>query len=333
MKVVIRVPNWIGDSVLAYPFLESLNKNIPNAEMWIAAKPWVKDIFIPSRFIKGIIPLSPQNDIVSLRNSAKEIKSHNFDIGILLPNSFSAAFLFYLAKIPQRWGYQRDGRALLLTKGVLPQSRENAIHHVHYYLELLKGLGVQAYPPELKFPLTPQEKKGAQDFLRSLMADQGKPLIIFHPGASYGPSKRWPAQRYAQLAAFFQERERATILLIGAQDEEQVAESVSSMSNKKPLNLVGKTSLRFLAGIISQSALFVSNDSGPMHMANALRIPVVALFGPTDPRQTGPFHKPASVIQKKVPCWPCSYRECPYDHRCMLKIEAEEVYQISKQFL
>lgn len=333
MKIVIRAPNWIGDAVLAYPLLESLNKNFPRAQIWIAAKPWVKDLFISFRFIEGIIPLSPHNDIMSLRDSARKIKSHNFDVGLVLPNSFSAALLFYLAKIPQRWGYQRDGRGLLLTKGVAPWSKENTIHQVHYYLELLKKLGYQAHAPELKLPLTSQEKKEARNFLRSLNTDQGKPLIILHPGASYGPSKRWPVQKYAQLAAFFQEREGATILIVGAPDEESVAESVSSLLTKKPLNLAGKTSLRFLAGLISQAALFISNDSGPMHMANALRIPVVALFGPTDPRQTGPFHQPASVIQKKAPCWPCSYRECPYDHRCMISIEAEEVYQISKQFL
>jgi heptosyltransferase-2 len=333
MKIVIRAPNWIGDAVLAYPLLESLNKNLPHAQIWIAAKPWVKDLFTYFRFVDGIISLSAQNDIMSLRDSAREIRSHNFDAGLVLPNSFSAAFLFYLARIPQRWGYQRDGRGFLLTKGVSSLSKENVIHQVHYYLELLKRLGYQPYPPELKLPLTSQEKKEARNFLRSLNADQGKPLIILHPGASYGPSKRWPAQKYAQLAAFFQERDGATILIIGARNDSQVAESVSSLLNKKALNLAGKTSLRFLASLISQAALFVSNDSGPMHMANALRIPVVALFGPTDPRQTGPFHKPALVIKKGAPCWPCSYRECPYDHRCMMRIEAEEVYQISKQFL
>jgi heptosyltransferase-2 len=333
MKILVRVPNWIGDSILVFPFLESLNKNFPDAEIWIAAKPWVKDLFISCSIIKGLIPLSPQNDIRSLRNSARKIEAYRFDRGIVLPNSFSSALLFYLAKIPHRWGYQRDGRGLLLNKGVNPQNRENAIHQVHYYLGLLEGLGLKIYTPELKFHLTDQEKKEAQDLLRSLNVEQERTLVVFHPGAAYGPSKRWPAQRYALLAKLFQDKEEARILIIGSRDEAQAAESLSSMLSNKPLNLAGKTSLRLLAGLISHASLFVSNDSGPMHMANALRIPVVAIFGPTDPRLTGPFHKPASVIKKEVPCAPCSYRKCPYDHRCMERIEAEEVYQMSKQFL
>lgn len=333
MKIVVRAPNWIGDSILSLPCLESLYKNFPKAQIWIAAKEWVKDLFISHAFIEGVILLPDQADFRSLRNAAKEIKEFHFDIGLLLPNSFSSALLFYLAKIPQRWGYQRDGRRFFLTKGVALKNQENPCHQVHYYLDLIEGLGLQTHPPELKIYVTQEEKKRAEDILKALNVDFNKPLIIFNPGAAYGQSKRWPAQKFAELALLFQERKQATVILIGSADEHEVAESISSFMTKKPLNLVGKTDLRLLAGLLHHASLFVSNDTGPMHLANALRIPVVALFGPTLPSQTCPFQQPATIIKKEVACWPCSYRECPFDHRCMMKIEPTEVYEASQKFL
>lgn len=319
--------------MLSLPCLESLSKNFPTAQIWILAKEWVKDIFITCDFVDGIIPLPDQNDFKILRNSAKKIKDSHFDVGFLLPNSFSSALLFYLAKIPQRWGYQSDGRGILLTKRVVLKNRENIPHQVHYYLGLIKGLGLQTNPPEIKLPITEEENNRAREFLRDLNVDFKKPLIVFNPGAAYGPSKRWPAQKYAELALLFQERKEATVLIIGSSDEVEVAESISSFLAKKPLNLAGKTNLRLLAGLLSHVSLFVSNDSGALHIANALKIPVVALFGPTAPRQTGPFQQPATIIKKEVPCWPCRYRECPFDHRCMMKIEPEEVYEAGQKFL
>lgn len=332
MKIIVRAPNWIGDSILAFPSLESLSKNFLESQIWIAAKKWVKDLFVSCDFIDGIIPLPDHNGLKSLSKAAI-IREHNFDIGILLPNSFSSALLFYLAKIPQRWGYQRDGRWLLLTKGVAVRNQEVPSHQLHYYLALIEGLGLQCHSPQLRFPLSEEEKKWAADYLQALNVDLKKPLVILNPGATYGPAKRWPAQRYAHLALLFQEQKEASVIIIGSAKETDLAESISSSLTKKPLNLAGKTDLRLLAGLISHASLFVSNDSGPMHIANALKIPVIALFGPTLPSQTGPFQQPSTIIKKGVPCWPCHYRQCPFDHGCMRKIEPEEVYEASQKYL
>jgi heptosyltransferase-2 len=156
-------------------------------------------------------------------------------------------------------------------------------------------------------------------------------LVILSPGASYGPAKRWPACRFAELAGLVQKRKGAEILIIGSADETEVAESISSSMEKKPAILTGQTSLPRLLGLISQAALFISNDSGPMHMANALRVPVVGIFGPTDPEVTGPFEQPSRFVKKEVPCWPCAYRKCPYDRRCMMNISAEDVFRAGEE--
>lgn len=333
MKIVVRAPNWIGDAILSLPALESLRKNFPQAQIWIAAREWVKDLFTSYHFIKGVIPLSNLDSLKGVRSAAKNLKESNFDTGILLTNSFSSAFLFYLAKIPERWGYTRDGRGILLTRSVTPKGREELSHQLNYYLELISGLGLKTYPSEIYLPLTQEEKSSAKEMLLSLNIDLKRPLVVLNPGASYGPAKRWPASRFAEVARLFQQRKNAEILIIGSSDESELAESIVSSMTKKPLSLAGKTNLRLLAGLISHAAVFVTNDSGPMHLANALKTPVTAIFGPTDPRLTGPFQEPAMVIKKDVLCWPCSYRECPFDHGCMMKIEPEEVFKASQKFL
>jgi len=333
MKILVRAPNWIGDSTLALPSLESLSKNFLDAKIWIIAKKWVKELFVACNFIDGIIPLPDQTDLKSLRHTAIKIREHHFDIGLLLPNSFSSALLFYLAKIPQRWGYQKDGRWILLTKGVVVRNQEEPPHLVHYYLGLIEGLGLQFHPPQLRYSIPEGEKLRAEEYLRALNVDLKKPLVILNPGAAYGPAKRWPAQSYSDLALLFQERKGASVLIIGSAREADLADSISAPLAGKPVNLAGKTDLRLLASLISHASLFVSNDSGPMHIANALKIPVIALFGPTLPRQTGPFQQPSTIIKKEVTCWPCYYRQCPFDHRCMRKIEPEEVYQASRKYL
>ncbi len=327
MKVLIRVPNWIGDSVLALPAIESIVNHFSEAEVWLNAADWVKDIFLSQAKVAGVLPLSPVNSLSRLQAAARPLKEQRFETGVLLTNSFASALLFFLAGIPERWGYGADGRSLLLTKAVRRLSPDSPRHQVHYYLDLVSGLGLTTRPPELRLPVPLEEKEKARERLLKLGVNSERPLVILSPGASYGPAKRWPASRFARLASIFQAKNDAAVLIIGSAGEAEIAESIVSSMGKKPPVLTGQTTLPQLLGLISLASLFVSNDTGPMHLANALRVPVVAIFGPTDPEVTGPFERPAAVIKKDVPCWPCSYRACPYDHRCMTRIEPEEVYR------
>jgi heptosyltransferase-2 len=264
---------------------------------------------------------------------AQKLKEYAFDIGILFTNSFGSALLFSQAKIPQRWGYAGDGRHLLLTKRVRKHPLEGPRHHVQYYLALLSKLGLETGPAQLDFPLNEKDNSQAKGLLRSLSVDTNKPIIILSPGASYGPAKRWPESFFSRLAMLLQTHNDAEILLIGSETDKEIAASITSTMPKKPFDLTGKTTIPQLAGLISQSALFITNDSGPMHLANALKVPVVAIFGPTDPRITGPYQKPSKVLNHQVPCWPCSYRDCPFEHQCMTQISPELVHEESQEFL
>lgn len=333
MKIVVRAPNWIGDAILCLPALTSLRKNFPDAEIWVAAFEWTEGIFSPLDWIRGTIFLTNKNSYKNIRLDAQGLRQHAFDVGVLFTNSFGSALLFSLAKIPQRWGYTRDGRHLLLTKRVRTSPREAPQHHIQYYLTLISLLGLKTEPAQLDFPLTEEAVSQGKDLFRTLHGDTNKPVVVLSPGAAYGPSKRWPASFFSRLATLLQEHHDAEILITGARSDKEIATSIAALMPRKPLDLTGKTTLSQLAGVISQSALFITNDSGPMHLANALKVPVVAIFGPTDPRATGPYQKPSKVLKSHVACWPCSYRECPFEHQCMTQISPEMVYEECLDFL
>lgn len=333
MNLLIRAPNWIGDAVMTFPALRSLKLNHPEYQIWVAARGWVKELYQDLDYINGIVPLPDSFHLKNILNSAHTIKKFNFDIGLLLTNSFSSALLFFAARIPNRWGYARDGRWLLLTKTPSPSRKKRPHHHVYYYLDLLEGLGLTTIPPELTFPVPEIAFQKAKHMLETWGVNPARPLIVFNPGASYGTAKQWPASAFAQLGAMLQSSYHAEIIIVGANSELDIGRSIASQMQKKPYVAMGKTSLLDLAGILKAASLVVTNDSGPMHLANAVHTPVVALFGPTDPQITGPLQPPSAVIKKEVPCWPCKYRECPLDHRCMNEIIPEEVFTTCQEFL
>ena len=334
MRIVVRVPNWIGDVMFSLPALESLRASYPEAEIWLAGPPWVRDLLAGETWGERVIPLGRTKGPGGLRASARGLRERGFDLGLLLTNSFGSAALFALAKIPERWGYKRDGRGLLLTKGLRPEDTDPPLHMVGYYLRLLEGLGLRTVRPEIRLGLTDDERERARAALEALGISAGRPLVVLNPGAAYGPAKRWPAARFAELGRLFQERRGADIAVTGVASDAALAAEIGAALARKPADLTGRTTLRGLLGVMSRAAVVVTNDTGPMHLANALRVPVVGVFGPTDPRATAPFHPPAAVLKKEgVPCWPCFYRECPYDHRCMTAVTAEEAFAAAAELV
>lgn len=334
MKIVVRAPNWVGDAILALPAVGSLRAAFPDADLTLAAGDWVRDIFIPEDERTHVLSLNGAKSPKALRADAEALREGSFDLGILFTNSFGSALPFYKARIPERWGYQRDGRGFLLTKSAAPPDPQAAPrHHVYYYLELLEKLGIKTIAPDLRLRVPDEERAAARSWLAGLGFDPRQPLVILNPGSSYGPSKRWPPARFAALGRLLQGRQKVQVAVTGSPDEAGMAAEIAAGMDKPPFDLVGKTSLLRLLAVIEQAAVFVTNDTGPMHMANALRIPVVAVFGPTEPLATAPFHPPSTVLKKDVPCWPCLYRECPFDHRCLTSITAEDAFAACAAYL
>ncbi len=332
MKILIRATNWVGDAILALPALRAVRKRYSDADIAIVARPYVADIYRDQEICNQLIAYDPKSAHAGFSGRerlAVELREQKFDVALLLQNAFDAAWLAWRAKIPERIGYARDGRSFLLTKAVpLPRSGEIPAHEQFYYLELLRRAGwMDTVADESFISLrVPEEKRrSADEFLRKSGVRQGVMRIAIGAGASYGSAKCWPPSRFAEVANRWQSKADADVILFGTPAEASVSTAISAEMRRPPIDLTGKTAIADLPALLSQCHLFIGNDSGAMHVAGAVGLPVVAVFGPTDPFGTAPVTPRCSIVQQKPYCSPCFLRRCPTDHRCMTAVTADMV--------
>lgn len=339
-KILVRAPNWIGDAVLCLPAIEVIKSAYPQAEITVLARPWVSPVFLNSSFVKGVADYDTSGrhaGIFGRLKLIKDIKKKNFDMAVLFQNAFEAAMIVFLAKIPIRIGYDRDFRGMLLTNPIKFSSDIKNAHQVFYYLNIVNrlnesyGLQPSALSYQPKICLTEGEKVWAKKFLQEKGIND-EILIGMAPGASYGPAKRWMPERFNEVAARLVNDCRAKPVLFGGRDDREICGSV--LGGLNGLNLSGEIDLRKSIALISMCGLFITNDSGPMHIAASLGIPTVAIFGSTSPELTGPVGDNVTVIKKDIECSPCFERKCRYGHyNCFKMIEEDEVYEASVKFL
>jgi len=323
MKIVVRTPNWIGDMIFALPALRSVAAHFPGADIRLAGPDWIGALLAGSEFAGRAV-----------RAEVGTLRAASFDAGLILANSFSSALLLRRARVPERWGYRADGRGWLLTKAVRRRKARPPVHMVRYYLGLLEGLDIPARRPSIAIAPSAEGQERADRRLAGLGFDPARPLVLLAPGAAHGPAKRWPAARFAETGRLLRERRGAAVAVVGSAADAPLASEIAAAPGERPADLTGKTGLAELLGLLRRAAILVSNDSGPLHAANALGTPVVAVFGPTDPRATGPFDPPARVVRREgIPCWPCRFRLCPYDHRCMTGITAGEAAAAAEELM
>ena len=351
MRVLIRAPNWLGDIVMALPAIAAIRRHFASAELAAAAPAPLTPLFSAVREVDRVVPLRVEVGLVSLwawRGHARVIARGNFDIAILFPNSFQAAWVAKRAQVPERWGYRTDLRGWLLTTAVPRprRTRGEVQHQTNYYQDLLRGLGIQLIPLAPRITVSPEVRARASDLLSRLGCDPAAAMVGIAPGAAYGHSKRWPAARFAELIALLRRELDATCVLVGsAADrdagyaiESRLAAATHAGGGASPLsepgrvvNLIGGTDLQTLLGVLSFCRAVVSNDSGAMHLAAAVGLPVTAVFGPSDERGTAPLGD-HQILTNPVWCRPCWLRECPIDHRCMTGIPARTVFDaVSRQ--
>jgi heptosyltransferase-2 len=340
MKIMIRATNWVGDAIMALPALRAVRSRFPEAEIAIVARPYVADIYRDHQICDRLIHYDPRETHAGLFGSerlAAELRAQKFDVALLLQNAFDAAWLAWRAGIPERIGYARDGRSFLLTKAVpVPRRGEIPLHEKFYYLELIHRAGwLDSVSDESFIGLTvPEEKRRiAEEFLSNSGTRRGMLRIAIGAGASYGSAKCWPPARFAELANRLQSQTDADVILFGTAAEASVSNAIAAEMRRLPIDLTGKTSIADLPALLSQCHLFIGNDSGAMHVAAAVGLPVVAVFGPTDPDGTAPVTPRCSVVQQRPYCSPCFLRRCPTDHRCMKDVTAEMMETAAKSWL
>ncbi|WP_232370890.1 lipopolysaccharide heptosyltransferase II [Desulfogranum marinum] len=332
-KILIRSTNWIGDAVMTTPAVRTIRENFPDSEISILVLPWVSDIFRCSPRVDTIITYDKKGRHQGLAGKwhlARELNAYNFDCAILLQNAFEAALITTLARIPCRGGYTTDARGLLLSHGVRKSAAIHKKHQVHYYQEMVQGLGLHPGDDALELFIPQSVQQATREKLLSITNGkiETSPLIGFNPGAAYGPAKRWPAQKYADLAGAICSNHEAYIAVFGTAADNEAAQCIkqSVPDPSKILDYTGKTNLIEAMALIEQCNAFVTNDSGLMHVAAALKVPLAAIFGSTDHIATGPFSNNSVIIRKPLPCSPCKQTHCPEKHlRCLREISPDEV--------
>jgi heptosyltransferase-2 len=330
MKILVRATNWVGDAIVSIPALAAIRTRWPDAEITVLARPWVADLYSNSGLCDSSIVLPAAGAREGHSRALREIRSARFDRAILFPNSFHAAWLAWWGRIPDRIGYARDGRTLLLTQAVaVPKPGEIPNHEVYYYLELVRRAGwIDSLPQiaEIRLPIAPAAIATAHERLEGAGARKGKLRIAFGPGAAYGSAKCWPPERFAELGDRLIADCDADVILFGTVSERETTERIAARMRHSPVNFSGQTTIGDLPSLFAACSLFIGNDSGAMHVAAAAGLPVVAIFGPTDPDGTAPLSRNRILVRRTVSCSPCFLRHCPIDHRCMERIEVDAVY-------
>jgi len=308
VKILIRATNWVGDAILATPALRAVRAKFPDAEISIVARPYVADIYRGQGVADSLITYDVAGAHAGWRGReglAAELRGGNYDVALLLQNAFDAAWLAWRAKIPRRIGYARDGRSALLTDAVrVPRAGEIPAHEKFYYLELLRRVGwIEELPDEkfIQLKVSAEQQAAAEQKLQAAGSGGRTPRIAVGAGASYGSAKCWPPERFA------------------------VTEAIAAKLRRAAISLAGQTTIAELPALLSRCQIFLGNDSGAMHVAAAVGLPVVAVFGPTDPFGTAPVTPRCAIVQEKPYCSPCFLRRCPTDHRCMTAVSAGAV--------
>jgi heptosyltransferase II len=356
-RVLVFAPNWLGDAVMALPAVADIRRHFPAATLAVAARAKVAPMFA---WVPGVDEVVTFAHAGGPRGKASERDVHaladgGFDLAILLPNSFRVAWLARRARIVERWGYRRDLRGWLLTRGA--RVARGFQHQAEYYQALTSALGMPNGPRAARLEPPADARARGVDVLRAHGCPDTVNLVGMAPGAAYGHAKRWLPERFAELAGSLADAGNTTVLVgsredadAGAAIEQALARLRSRDAADRIVNVIGRTDLGALAGVMVACRAFVSNDSGAMHLAAAMGVPVVAVFGASDERATSPLPfadagpagtggerghgpsvvravKPPVILTNPVWCRPCMLRECPIDHRCMVGISAERVFE------
>ena len=349
VKVLVIAPNWIGDAIMAQPLLREilrdLSRHTPHAEITALAPPHVAPVLHYMPEVKTVIAAPFAHGRLQLRERLRLARQlRGFDVAYVLPNSWKSALLPWLARIPQRVGYTGEMRFGLLNQRLPNPAKHAPRPPMAAFYAALAGAGANNAAGEDSTPARPTPdylnvdrprltlNEAQRTSVRQKFLAHGDFFIGFCPGAEYGPAKRYPAEQFAQLAQLIHQRwPNARVLCLGGPKDYEIAEQIrqitSALAPDLVQNLCGKTNLHEAIALIGAMQAIVTNDSGLMHIAAALDVPLVALYGSTDPHHTPPHSPRASVARIEIDCSPCFKRECPLGHfRCMRDLSAEQVF-------
>jgi heptosyltransferase-2 len=343
VKVMIRVPNWVGDAVMALPALRELRRIFADARITLVASPWVAGLFEGEGLADNLIQTSEgagfaqrAGDFIRL---AGRLRRERFDLAVLLQNAFGAALLARAGGAKTVAGYPTDGRRLLLNLVLRFESNYKSAHQVRYYLNIAAELEqrltgrsrVELETAQPRLHINDEQRERARLKLeevgiRTVEPWNGARIVVLCPGATNSRAKRWPVERFAATADLLADRNGFQAIIVGTAGDVEVANEVATRMRSPAALLAGRTNVADLKAVLACTSLVVSNDTGTAHVSAALGIPTVVVFGPTEHVSTRPLSDVATVVRHDVECSPCMLRDCPIDHRCMTRVEVDDVY-------
>ncbi|UCD28737.1 MAG: lipopolysaccharide heptosyltransferase II [Planctomycetota bacterium] len=342
-RILVVMPNWVGDVVMATPALRALRERFADAHIGLLLKGHLAEILNGGIWMDEVIhwPAGKGKSRPKRRQGflglAAELRDRQFDLAVLLANSFRSALLARLAGIRRRVGYDRDGRGMLLTDRLLPAKVHGnylPMPMVDYYNAVAKYLGCRDCSQEMELHTTPEEESTAQQAIKYAAVRVDQPIVVLNPGASFGSAKCWPAERFAEVGDKLVTGFKAAIFVSCAPNEIDIAQKVAD-NMRQPVTVLNKPVMKLgpSKALIRSASLLITNDTGPRHFAKALGTPVVTIFGPTDPRWSSNKCPTERCLMVKVDCGPCMKRECPVDHRCMTRITSDLVFEQARELL
>ena len=329
-KILVMRYRFIGDTVLTVPFLRNLRMAYPAARIDLMLEPFSGQVIEGCPYVDKVIPFelrtihrySKSTDRGKFAGNVhywNMIRKEGYDAVFVLKRSLSSALLVWAAGVPRRIGFSTEGRGVFLTD---PVAYRHDQHEVENFLDCLRVIGVPIGSTDLELWTTPEQDRKANELFTDAGWKAGDLKVIIHAAASL-PAKQWPLERFAEIMRTLRDQCRARFVYTGAKGDSPLYETIETQGPFNGLNLCGVTSLRENIAVYRACGLFFGVDSGPMHMAAAAGVPVVALFGPTDERKWGPWGEGHSVVSKRLACHPCKPHKCN-DHACMDQISVAD---------
>jgi len=338
MKILVRAVNWVGDAVMMTPALTDLKECLPDAEIAVLANSASAQVLNGHPAIAEIIPLSgPQEESKIIRDTkiAAELERHKFDLSITFPfTSYRAVIVPWLARIPRRAGYRYHFREIFLTDSYRPLP--STTHLVEVYRSLVAYITGRAVEnkPKFTFTLTPDDLNFSERFYKENGIGANEKIVGIVPGAAYGSAKRWPLENYLQfiekvipefnVLVLWGPGEKVLISEIRRHCEESPEGTTKQSHPRNRVLIAPSCTLKQLGALIPRCSVVVGNDTGPLHVAAALNVPVVALFGPTDPQRSRPLTPDSKVLYSNPDCGPC-YKRCCRNLKCLKNITVDQV--------
>ncbi|MCD4825961.1 MAG: lipopolysaccharide heptosyltransferase II [Phycisphaerae bacterium] len=339
-NILVVLPNWVGDAVMATPALRALRRRWPIAKIYLMGKPVVLETVSSNSIGDECVPAAGRG-IRGLLKTAGWVRRQRIDLAVLLPNSFRSAAVAWLGRAKCRLGYNRDGRGLMLTRKLNPPRDDAGKLAVYpalqYYIDLIESLGIEVADRSMTIAA---EAAPATEVLTETGYDSARPLVMLNPGGAFGPSKLWPMDRYAALADALIDRHDAQIIINAAPNERQAVAAVAKAMKHQPLLDFAErdNSIALLKSLMQRCRLLVTNDTGTRHIAVALGIDAVTIFGSTDPNWTTLDCPRERLVQLDVPCGPCQQKHCPLPpgpeyHQCLEKLNVATVLAAAEELL